>query len=133
VRVGGGANHRFGLDDAVLIKDNHIAAAGGIGPAVERVRGSIGHLVKVEVEVDTLVQLEEALAVGVDALLLDNMQPEELRRAVAMVNGRAITEASGGITPATAPAIAATGVDLISIGWLTHSVTALDIGLDYRA
>jgi nicotinate-nucleotide pyrophosphorylase (carboxylating) len=133
VRVGGGANHRFGLDDAVLIKDNHIAAAGGIEPAVERVRGSIGHLVKVEVEVDTLSQLEEALAAGVDAVLLDNMQPEELRRAVAMVNGRAITEASGGITPATAPAIAATGVDLISIGWLTHSVTALDIGLDYRA
>jgi nicotinate-nucleotide pyrophosphorylase (carboxylating) len=133
VRVGGGANHRFGLDDAVLIKDNHIAAAGGIEPAVERVRGSIGHLVKVEVEVDTLAQLEAALAAGVDAVLLDNMQPEELHRAVAMVNGRAITEASGGITPATAPAIAATGVDLISIGWLTHSVTALDIGLDYRA
>lgn len=133
VRVGGGANHRFGLDDAVLIKDNHIAAAGGIEPAVERARASIGHLVKVEVEVDTLAQLEEALAVGVDAVLLDNMQPEELRRAVAMINGRAIAEASGGITPATAPAIAATGVDLISIGWLTHSVTALDIGLDYRA
>ena len=133
VRVGGGANHRFGLDDAVLIKDNHIAAAGGIKPAVERVRGSIGHLVKVEVEVDTLAQLEEALAVGVDAVLLDNMQPEKLRRAVAMINGRAIAEASGGVTPATAPTIAATGVDLISIGWLTHSVTALDIGLDYRA
>jgi len=133
VRVGGGANHRFGLDDAVLIKDNHIAAAGGIRPAVERVRASIGHLVKVEVEVDTLVQLEEALAVGVHAVLLDNMQPEELRRAVAMVDGRAITEASGGVTPATAPSIAATGINLISIGWLTHSVTALDIGLDYRA
>ena len=133
VRVGGGANHRFGLDDAVLINDNHIAAAGGIRPAVERVRASIGHLVKVEVEVDTLVQLEEALAVGVHAVLLDNMQPEELRRAVAMVDGRAITEASGGVTPTTAPSIAATGIDLISIGWLTHSVTALDIGLDYRA
>jgi len=133
VRVGGGANHRLGLDDAVLIKDNHIAAAGGIRPAVERVRASIGHLVKVEVEVDTLVQLEEALAVGVHAVLLDNMQPEELRRAVAMVDGRAITEASGGVTPTTAPSIAATGIDLISIGWLTHSVTALDIGLDYRA
>jgi nicotinate-nucleotide pyrophosphorylase (carboxylating) len=132
VRVGGGANHRFGLDDAVLIKDNHIAAAGGIKPAVERVRASIGHLVKVEVEVDTLVQLEEALAVSVHAVLLDNMQPEELRQAVAMVDGRAITEASGGVTPTTAPSIAATGVDLISIGWLTHSVTALDIGLDYR-
>jgi nicotinate-nucleotide pyrophosphorylase (carboxylating) len=133
VRVGGGTNHRFGLDDAVLIKDNHIAAAGGIKPAVERVRVSIGHLVKVEVEVDTLGQLEDALAVGVDAVLLDNMQPEELRRAVAMVDGRVITEASGRITPATASAIAATGIDLISIGWLTHSVTALDIGLDYRA
>src|SRR5262252_309867 len=133
VRVGGGANHRFGLDDAVLIKDNHIAAAGGVRPAIERVRAGIGHLVKVEVEVDTLAQLEEALAVGVDAVLLDNKQPEELRRAVAMVDSRAITEASGGVTPATAPAIAATGVDLISIGWLTHSITALDIGLDYRA
>jgi nicotinate-nucleotide pyrophosphorylase (carboxylating) len=132
VRVGGGANHRFGLDDAVLIKDNHIAAAGGIRPAVERVRAGIGHLVKVEVEVDTLAQLEEALGVGVDAVLLDNMRPEELRRAVAIVDGRAITEASGGVTPAMAPAIAATGVDLISIGWLTHSVTALDIGLDYQ-
>jgi len=133
VRVGGGANHRFGLDDAVLIKDNHIAAAGGVRPAVERVRASIGHLVKVEVEVDSLVQLEEALAVGVHAVLLDNMQPEELRRAVAMVDGRAVTEASGGVTPSMASAIAATGVDLISLGWLTHSVTALDIGLDYRA
>jgi nicotinate-nucleotide pyrophosphorylase (carboxylating) len=133
VRVGGGANHRFGLDDAVLIKDNHIATAGGIRPAVERVRANIGHLVKVEVEVDSLVQLEEALAVGVHAVLLDNMQPEELRRAVAMVDGRVITEASGGVTPSMAPAVAATGVDLISLGWLTHSVTALDIGLDYRA
>ena len=131
VRVGGGANHRFGLDDAVLIKDNHIAAAGGIKSAIERVRGAVGHLVKVEVEVDTLAQLEAALAAGVDAVLLDNMTPDELRRAVAMVGGRAITEASGRITPATAPAIAAAGVDLISIGWLTHSVTALDVGLDY--
>ena len=133
VRVGGGANHRYGLDDAVLIKDNHIAAAGGIGPAVQRVRAGIGHLVKIEVEVDTLGQVEDALAAGVDAVLLDNMEPEALRRAVATVDSRAVTEASGGITPATAPAVAATGVDLISIGWLTHSVTALDIGLDYRA
>jgi nicotinate-nucleotide pyrophosphorylase (carboxylating) len=131
VRVGGGANHRFGLDDAVLIKDNHIAVAGGITPAVERARGAVGHLIKIEIEVDTLVQLEEALAVGVDAVLLDNMPPDELRRAVAMVGGRAITEASGQITPATAPIVAATGVDLISIGWLTHSSTALDIGLDH--
>jgi nicotinate-nucleotide pyrophosphorylase (carboxylating) len=133
VRVGGGANHRFGLDDAVLIKDNHIAAAGGIKPAVERARSAVGHLVKIEVEVDTLAQLEEALGVGTDAVLLDNMTPDDLRRAVTMVGGRAIIEASGRITPATAPAVAATGVDLISIGWLTHSVTALDIGLDYLA
>jgi len=133
VRAGGGSNHRFGLDDAVLIKDNHLAVAGGIRPAVERVRAGVGHLVKIEVEVDTLTQLEEALGLGVDAVLLDNMTVEELRRAVAMVAGRAIAEASGRITPATAPAIAATGVDLISIGWLTHSAPVLDIGLDHRA
>lgn len=133
LRVGGGSNHRFGLDDAVLIKDNHVAIAGGIGPALERVRGAVGHLVKVELEVDTLAQLDEALAFGIDAVLLDNMGPDMLREAVAMVAGRAITEASGRITPATAPAIAASGVDLISIGWLTHSATVLDIGLDYRA
>jgi nicotinate-nucleotide pyrophosphorylase (carboxylating) len=132
IRVGGGFNHRFGLDDAVLIKDNHIAVAGGIKPAVERAREAIGHLVKIELEVDTLAQLEEALGLGVDAILLDNMNIEQMRRAVAMVEGRATTEASGGITPATAPAIAATGVDLLSLGWLTHSVRVLDIGLDYR-
>lgn len=132
VRAGGGSNHRFGLDDAVLIKDNHIAIAGGIRPAIERVRASVGHLVKVEVEVDTLDQLDQALDLGVDAVLLDNMSLEELTRAVAMVGGRAITEASGRITPTTAPAIAATGVDLISIGWLTHSAPVLDIGLDCR-
>jgi nicotinate-nucleotide pyrophosphorylase (carboxylating) len=132
VRVGGGSNHRFGLDDAVLIKDNHIAVAGGVRPAVERARAGTGHLVKIELEVDTLGQLEEALGLGVDAVLLDNMTPDQLREAVAMVRGRAITEASGRITPETAPPIAASGVDLISIGWLTHSVTALDIGLDYR-
>lgn len=133
VRVGGGGNHRFGLDDGVLIKDNHIAVAGGIEPAVRRARAAIGHLVKVEVEVDTIAQLEQALAVGVDAVLLDNMSVDDLRRAVAIVGGRAITEASGRITPATASAIVATGVDLISIGWLTHSATTLDIGLDYTA
>lgn len=132
VRAGGGSNHRFGLDDAVLIKDNHIAIAGGIRPAIERVRASVGHLVKVEVEVDTLDQLDQALDLGVDAVLLDNMSLEELTRAVAMVGGRAVTEASGRITPTTAPAIAATGVDLISIGWLTHSAPVLDIGLDCR-
>jgi nicotinate-nucleotide pyrophosphorylase (carboxylating) len=132
VRLGGGANHRFGLDDAVLIKDNHVAAAGGIRPAIERARAAVGHLVKIEVEVDTLSQLEEAIATGIDAVLLDNMAPETLRRAVALVAGRAVTEASGGITLETAPAVAACGVDLISAGWLTHSATALDIGLDWR-
>jgi nicotinate-nucleotide pyrophosphorylase (carboxylating) len=130
VRVGGGANHRFGLDDAILIKDNHIAVAGGVRPAVERARAYAGHLVKIEVEVDTLEQLETALALGVEAVLLDNMTPDQLRRAVDLVNGRAVTEASGRITPETAVEIAATGVDLISVGWLTHSVRILDIGLD---
>jgi len=132
VRAGGGANHRFGLDDAILIKDNHIAIAGGIRPAIERARLSVGHLVKVEIEVDTPAQLEEALALAPDAVLLDNMSLDDLRRAVALVAGRAITEASGRISAATAPAVAATGVDLISIGWLTHSAPILDIGLDYR-
>ncbi|WP_284311523.1 carboxylating nicotinate-nucleotide diphosphorylase [Labrys miyagiensis] len=131
VRAGGGGNHRFGLDDAVLIKDNHIAIAGGIRPALERARAGVGHMVKIELEVDTLAQLEEALALGVDAVLLDNMSPDELRIAVSMVKGRALTEASGRVTAATAPAIAASGVDLISIGWLTHSAPTLDIGLDY--
>jgi nicotinate-nucleotide pyrophosphorylase (carboxylating) len=132
VRMGGGINHRFGLDDAVLIKDNHVAAAGGIAPAIRAARAHVGHLVKVEVEVDTLEQLDEALAVGIDAVLLDNMGPATLTEAVKRVAGRAITEASGRITPATAPAIAAAGVDLISAGWLTHSATVLDIGLDWR-
>ena len=131
VRAGGGMNHRFGLDDGVLIKDNHVAVAGGIRPAILAARGGVGHLVKIEVEVDTLAQLEQALAIGVDAVLLDNMTVEQLRRAVAMTGGRAITEASGRITAETAGAIAATGVDLISAGWLTHSSAALDIGLDY--
>lgn len=130
VRAGGGSNHRFGLDDAVLIKDNHIAIAGGVKQAIERAKAGVGHLVKIEVEVDTLEQLGEALALGVDAVLLDNMTTEQLCRAVDMVRGRAITEASGRVTPATAPAIAATGVNLISIGWLTHSAPILDIGLD---
>jgi nicotinate-nucleotide pyrophosphorylase (carboxylating) len=131
VRVGGGSNHRFGLDDAVLIKDNHVAIAGGVRPAVERARAGVGHLVKIELEVDTLSQLEEALTLKVDAVLLDNMGPDMLREAVAMVDGRAITEASGRIRPDTAPAIAASGVDLLSVGWLTHSATVLDIGLDW--
>ncbi|MGY3137359.1 nicotinate-nucleotide pyrophosphorylase (carboxylating) [Bradyrhizobium sp. USDA 4501] len=131
VRAGGGGNHRFGLDDAVLIKDNHIALAGGIRTAIERAKANTGHLVKIEVEVDTLSQLEEALTLGVDAVLLDNMTTEQLSQAVDMARGKAITEASGRITAATAAAIAATGVDLISVGWVTHSSAALDIGLDY--
>jgi nicotinate-nucleotide pyrophosphorylase (carboxylating) len=131
VRMGGGGNHRFGLDDAVLIKDNHLAIAGGVIEALRRARKNVGHLVKIELEVDTLDQLAEALGVGVDAVLLDNMDPGTLRKAVALVGGRAITEASGRITPTTAPAIAASGVDLISIGWLTHSAAGLDIGLDF--
>lgn len=130
VRVGGGANHRFGLDDAVLIKDNHVALAGGIRPAIERVRQCVGHLVKIEVEVDTLAQLAEVLEIGIDAVLLDNMTPEQMREAVRMVGGRAIIEASGRITPANANAIAATGVDLLSAGWITHSAPVLDLGLD---
>ncbi|HEY6040414.1 MAG TPA: carboxylating nicotinate-nucleotide diphosphorylase, partial [Kofleriaceae bacterium] len=133
VRAGGGANHRFGLDDGILIKDNHIAVAGGIRPALERARAAAGHMVKIEIEVDTLDQLAEVLNFEIDAVLLDNMSPEVLRRAVGLVDGRAITEASGGITPANAGAIAATGVDLVSMGWLTQSVRALDIGVDYIA
>jgi nicotinate-nucleotide pyrophosphorylase (carboxylating) len=133
VRMGGGGNHRFGLDDAVLIKDNHVAIAGSVTEALKRARANTGHLVKIELEVDTLDQLAEALAFGVDAVLLDNMNPETLRKAVTMVEGRAVTEASGRITPATAPAIAASGVDLISVGWLTHSAAVLDIGLDFGA
>jgi nicotinate-nucleotide pyrophosphorylase (carboxylating) len=130
VRCGGGANHRFGLDDAILIKDNHIAIAGGIGPALTRARAHAGHMVKIEIEVDTLDQLDEVLAIGADAVLLDNMNPDQLREAVRRVAGRAITEASGRINLETAAAIAETGVDLISAGWLTHSARVLDIGLD---
>jgi nicotinate-nucleotide pyrophosphorylase (carboxylating) len=130
VRCGGGHNHRFGLDDAVLIKDNHIALAGDLKTAVERARRAVGHLVKIEVEVDSLEQLREVLDLGVDVVLLDNMSLERLREAVAMAKGRAITEASGGINPRTAADIAATGVDLLSVGWLTHSSPALDVALD---
>ena len=130
VRCGGGANHRFGLDDAVLIKDNHLIVSGGITEAVRRVHAAVGHLVKVEVEVDTLTQLEEALACRIDAVLLDNMPPEQLAEAVRMVGGRVLTEASGGITPDTARQVAAAGVDLLSAGWLTHSAAALDVALD---
>ena len=132
VRAGGGVNHRFGLGDGVLIKDNHRIMAGGVGPAIERVRQRLGHMVKVEVEVDTLAELEEALGLGVDAVLLDNMTPEILAEAVLLVDGRVVTEASGGITPDTVADVAAAGVDLISLGWLTHSVTNWDVGLDFE-
>ena len=131
VRCGGGFNHRFGLDDAVLIKDNHIAAAGGIAPGLERVRARLGHMAKVEVEVDSLAQLEQCLALGVDTVLLDNMTVEDLSRAVALTQGRAVLEASGNVTLATVRAIAETGVDYISSGAITHSAPNLDIGLDF--
>lgn len=132
VRAGGGMNHRFALHDAVLIKDNHVAIAGGVAAAIARARAGVGHMVKIEVEVDTLEQLREAMEQGVDAVLLDNMTPTQLREAVANVNGRAITEASGRVTPATVAAIAASGVDLVSVGWCTHSAPTLDIGLDVQ-
>lgn len=130
VRLGGGSNHRFGLDDAVLIKDNHLIAGGGIQAAVARARAGLGHMVKIEVEVDTLAQLE-AYPLGVDAVLLDNMPPETLARAVSMVDSRMLTEASGNISARTVRAVAETGVDMISVGWLTHSVTNFDVGLDF--
>ncbi len=130
VRVGGGANHRFGLDDAILIKDNHIAVAGGIKQAVMAARNSAGHLVKIEVEVDNLDQLREILTLPVDSVLLDNMDNEMLRAAVDLVAGRMMTEASGRITLETVAGVAATGVDLIAVGWITHSAPVLDIGLD---
>jgi nicotinate-nucleotide pyrophosphorylase (carboxylating) len=131
VRCGGGFNHRFGLDDAVLIKDNHIAAAGSIKAAVERVRAGTAHMLKIEVEVDTLAQLEEALALGVDTILLDNMPPDTLRRAVATAKGRAVLEASGNVTLGTVRAIAESGVDYISSGAITHSAPNLDVALDF--
>lgn len=130
VRVGGGSNHRFGLDDALLIKDNHVALAGGLAIAIERARAAAGHMVQMEVEVDTLAQLREALALRVPIVLLDNMDVATLRAAVELTAGRAVLEASGGVTEQSAPAIAATGVDLLSVGSITHSVVALDIGLD---
>ena len=132
VRAGGGANHRFGLDDAVLIKDNHVALAGGVVVAVQKARAAVGHLVKIEIEVDTLAQLREVMPAAPDAILLDNMPPDVLREAVGIVAGRAVTEASGGITLESVPAIAASGVDLISAGWLTHSAKSLDLGLDIQ-
>lgn len=133
VRAGGGVNHRFGLYDAILIKDNHIAMAGGIAEAINGARAKAGHMVRIEIEVDTLDQLKETLDIGVEAVLLDNMAPDVLREAVAINQGRAALEASGGITLETAASVAATGVDYISVGWITHSAPCLDIGLDYEA
>ncbi len=131
VRCGGAFNHRFGLDDAILIKDNHIAVAGGVRPVLERAKAVAGHLVKIEIEVDTLDQLKTVLEVGLaDAVLLDNMDPATMKRAVEMVAGRLVIEASGGITHATAKAIAESGVDYLSSGAITHSSPALDVGLD---
>ena len=132
VLCGGGFNHRFGLDDAILIKDNHIAVAGGIIPALRTVKAAIGHLVKIEIEVDTLDQLDEVLTEGADVVLLDNMTPSQLREAVARVKGRLLTEASGGVTLETVAAIAESGVDMISVGALTHSAKVLDVGLDIQ-
>ena len=133
VRCGGGRNHRLGLDDAILIKDNHIAIAGDISTAILQAQKFAGHLIPIEVEVDTLAQLEVALDTGVSLVLLDNMTPKLLRQAVIMCQGRAKTEASGGITPDSVRAVAETGVDFIAMGYLTHSTTALDIGLDSSA
>ena len=131
VRCGGGFNHRFGLDDAVLIKDNHLAAVGGIGPAIEAARQGLSHMAKIELEVDSLAQLEEALALGVDTILLDNFSIDDLKRAVAATNGRAVLEASGNVTLATVRAIAETGVEYISSGAITHSAPSLDVALDF--
>jgi len=133
VMIGGGIPHRYGLDDAVLIKDNHIAMSGGVRNAIRSAKAHIGHTVKIEVEVDTLEQLAEVLDEGVDIVMLDNMTGEQMKQAVAMVGGRAVVEASGGVTLARIPEIAATGVDLISSGAVTHSAPNFDVGLDYKA
>ncbi len=132
VRCGGGVNHRFGLDDGVLIKDNHIAVAGGVAAAVKAALAGAGHMVRVEIEVDTLAQLEEALNAGAQAVLLDNMPPETLREAMHIIKGRAAAEASGNVSLETVKAIAETGVDYISVGRLTHSAPCLDLGLDFE-
>lgn len=133
VRCGGAVNHRMGLFDAILIKDNHIAAAGGVSAAIQAARAAMAKGTKLEVEVDTLAQLDEALEIGVDQVLLDNMNPAQLKEAVARVRGRAITEASGSITAETAGPIAESGVDLLSVGWITHSAPCLDLGLDFES
>ncbi len=132
VRAGGGHNHRFGLFDGILIKDNHIAASpNGVGGAIEAARQAAPHSLRVEVECDSLDQVREALEAGADAILLDNMSPDQLREAVQLIGGRAIAEASGGITLANVRAVAESGVDLISVGALTHSAPSLDLGLDF--
>jgi nicotinate-nucleotide pyrophosphorylase (carboxylating) len=131
VRVGGGTNHRFNLADGVLIKDNHIAACGSIREAVDKVRRRIPHTIRIEVETDSLDQVEECLACGVDIIMLDNMSPEIMAEAVRLINGRALVEASGGVTLETVEAIAMSGVDIISIGALTHSAPSCDIGMDW--
>jgi nicotinate-nucleotide pyrophosphorylase (carboxylating) len=132
VRCGGGVNHRFGLYDAVMIKDNHIVAAGGVTAALEAARARVGHLVKIEVEIDRLSQLDEAIAGGADVVMLDNMSVEDMRAAVARAGGRVTLEASGNVTLATVRAIAETGVDIISSGSITHSAPTLDLGLDFQ-
>ena len=133
IRVGGGFNHRFGLDDAVLVKDNHLTLAGGIRQAVESVRETIGHTVKIEVEVETLDQLQEAIELKVDAVLLDNMTPDQVEEAVQMVNKRVVLEVSGGIIKENAAQFAASGVDILSVGWLTHSAPTLDLACEVVA
>jgi nicotinate-nucleotide pyrophosphorylase (carboxylating) len=134
VRCGGGFNHRFGLDDAILIKDNHIAVAGGVRPVLERARAHIGHLVKVEIEVDTLAQLREVLDTGLaDVVLLDNMDIATLTEAVKLASGRVVLEASGGVTQDSIAKIAATGVHYASVGALTHSAPNFDVALDIDA
>ncbi|MBQ4179576.1 MAG: carboxylating nicotinate-nucleotide diphosphorylase [Ruminococcus sp.] len=129
VTVGGGKNHRYNLSDAAMLKDNHVDAGGGIASAVAKLRQKLGHMTKIELEVRSLDELGQALEAGVDVIMLDNMSCEEMREAVAITNGRALLEASGGITAETLRAIAETGVDIISMGALTHSVTAFDISL----
>lgn len=132
VRIGGGTNHRFCLSDGVLIKDNHIKASGGITTAVEKARAKIPHTIKIEVEAESLEQVKEALSAGADIIMLDNMKPEAMKAAVSYINGRVLTEASGNVTAENVRIIAKTGVDLISSGSLTHSVTSADISLRFE-
>ena len=132
VRCGGGFNHRFGLGDGLLIKDNHIIAADGIGAATRAAKKRVGHMVKIEVEVDRLDQIQDALEGGADVIMLDNMSPEVMADAVKLIGGRAVVEASGSITLDTVAAVAESGVDVISVGWITHSAPCLDVGLDFQ-